>query len=88
MSFAAIMFGCINSVHEIIKEVHIYQRERTVNLGFIPYIFSKIIILSIICLLQCALLLAIMSLAAQSAIHVASADYDYSYPGNADWLLP
>jgi ABC transport system ATP-binding/permease protein len=63
MSFAAIMFGCINSVREIIKEVHIYQRERTVNLGFMPYLFSKIVILSLICLLQCAVLLAIMSLA-------------------------
>ncbi|HJT56431.1 MAG TPA: FHA domain-containing protein [Ktedonobacteraceae bacterium] len=64
LSFASIMFGCINSAREIIKEVHIYQRERTVNLGIMPYLFSKIVVLGVLCLLQCAVLLAIMSLAA------------------------
>jgi ABC-type uncharacterized transport system permease subunit len=64
MSFATLMFGCVNSAHEIIKEAHIYRRERTVSLGVIPYMFSKIIILSIVCLLQCAILLTVMSLEA------------------------
>ncbi len=64
LSFAALMFGCINSAREIIKEMPIYQRERTVNLGIIPYLFSKIIILGILCLLQCAILLGVMALGA------------------------
>jgi ABC-type multidrug transport system ATPase subunit/pSer/pThr/pTyr-binding forkhead associated (FHA) protein len=65
LAFAAIMFGTINSAREIIKEVHIYQRERTVNLGILPYLLSKIIVLGILCLVQCAVLLLLMSLAAQ-----------------------
>ncbi|GAC1342261.1 MAG: FHA domain-containing protein [Ktedonobacteraceae bacterium] len=63
LSFASIMFGCINASREIIKEIHIYERERTVNLGIIPYLLSKITILGTLCLLQCAVLLAIMALA-------------------------
>ncbi len=65
LAFAAIMFGTINSAREIIKELHIYQRERTVNLGILPYLLSKIIVLGVLCLVQCAVLLLLMSLAAQ-----------------------
>lgn len=64
MSFAAIMFGSINAAREIVKEIHIYRRERTVNLGIMPYLLSKIVVLSVICLLQCAVLLFIVTLAA------------------------
>ncbi|HET8840456.1 MAG TPA: FHA domain-containing protein, partial [Ktedonobacteraceae bacterium] len=35
MAFAAVMFGCINSAREIVKEGPIYRRERTVNLGIL-----------------------------------------------------
>ena len=56
MAFAAMMFGCINGAREIVKEAPIYRRERTVNLGIAPYMFSKIIILGILCLLQSAIL--------------------------------
>ncbi|HVB24353.1 MAG TPA: FHA domain-containing protein [Ktedonobacteraceae bacterium] len=56
MSFAAVMFGCINSAREIVKEAPIYRRERTVNLGIVPYMFSKIVVLGILCLLQSAVL--------------------------------
>lgn len=64
MAFAAMMFGCINSAREIIKEEHIYRRERAVNLGILPYLLAKILILSMLCLLQCAILLGMMNLAA------------------------
>ncbi|MGZ3617321.1 MAG: FHA domain-containing protein [Ktedonobacteraceae bacterium] len=56
MTFAAMMFGCINGAREIVKEAPIYRRERTVNLGIAPYMFSKIVILGILCLLQSAIL--------------------------------
>ena len=56
MAFAAMMFGCINGAREIVKEAPIYRRERTVNLGIAPYMFSKIVILGILCLLQSAIL--------------------------------
>ena len=65
LSFAALMFGCINASREIIKEIYIYERERTVNLGIAPYLLSKITILGTLCLLQCAVLLALMALAAR-----------------------
>jgi ABC transport system ATP-binding/permease protein len=56
MAFAAMMFGCINGAREIVKEAPIYRRERTVNLGIAPYMFSKIVILGILCLVQSAVL--------------------------------
>ena len=52
MAFAAVMFGCINGAREIVKESPIYRRERAVNLGIIPYMFSKIAVLGILCLVQ------------------------------------
>ncbi len=56
MSFAAVMFGCINGAREIVKELPIYRRERAVNLGIMPYMFSKIVVLGVLCLLQSAIL--------------------------------
>lgn len=52
MAFAAVMFGCLNGAREIVKEIPIYRRERTVNLGIAPYMFSKIVVLGVLCLLQ------------------------------------
>ncbi|BCL79103.1 ABC transporter ATP-binding protein [Ktedonobacteria bacterium brp13] len=62
LSFSAVMFGCINASRELIKEEHIYRRERAVNLGILPYLLSKILILSMLCLIQCAILIIIMSM--------------------------
>jgi len=56
MSFVAVLFGCNNSAREIVKEIQIYRRERMVNLGIMPYLFSKALVLGILCLLQCAIL--------------------------------
>ena len=58
MSFTAMLFGCVNAAREIVKEAPIYRRERAVNLGIFPYIFSKIVVLSLLCLLQDAVLVA------------------------------
>jgi ABC-type multidrug transport system ATPase subunit/pSer/pThr/pTyr-binding forkhead associated (FHA) protein/ABC-type multidrug transport system permease subunit len=52
VAFFAVLFGCINGSREIVKEAAIYQRERTVNLGIVPYMGSKIVVLGIIALLQ------------------------------------
>jgi len=60
--FATVLFGCINGSREIVKEAAIYQRERAVNLGLLPYMFSKIVVLSIFCLFQSAILLAIVEI--------------------------
>ena len=64
MAFAAVFFGCINSAREIVKEEPIYRRERTVNLGIVPYMFSKIIVLGVLCLLQSAILVFLINLKA------------------------
>ncbi len=61
MAFAAVMFGCINAAREIVKEIHIYRRERTVNLGIIPYLLSKIAVLGVLCLLQSAVLILVVN---------------------------
>src|SRR5207249_2514970 len=61
MAFSAVMFGCINAAREIVKEAPIYRRERAVNLGILPYMFSKIAVLSLLCLLQSAILVGCVS---------------------------
>lgn len=43
-------FAC--SLQEIVKESAIYQRERLVNLGLLPYLFSKILVLAALAFLQ------------------------------------
>ncbi len=62
MAFAAVMFGCINGAREIVKEAAIYRRERAVNLGILPYMFSKIVVLGVLCLFQSAVLVFMVSL--------------------------
>jgi ABC-type multidrug transport system ATPase subunit len=62
LSLSVIWFGCINSVRELVKELPIYLRERSVNLAITPYIMSKLIPLTVICFLQCFLLLAVLEL--------------------------
>jgi len=64
MAFAAVMFGCINGAREIVKESAIYRRERAVNLGIMPYMFSKIAVLGTLCLLQSAILVLFIALRA------------------------
>lgn len=56
----AVLFGGINGTREIVKETSIYRRERTVNLGIIPYVLSKIAVLSLFALFQSAALLLIV----------------------------
>lgn len=60
MAFAAIMFGCVNAVREIVKETAIYEREHTIGIGILPYLFSKIVVLGVLCLIQSAILVGIV----------------------------
>ena len=62
MSFSAIMFGCINAIREFVKEAPIYRRERTVNLGILPYMLSKIVVLGVLCLVQSLILVAVVEI--------------------------
>ena len=58
---SAIWFGCLNSAREIVKELPVYLRERSVNLGITPYVLSKLLPLLGLCVIQCGLLLAVVS---------------------------
>ncbi len=62
MAFAAVMFGSINGAREIVKEAPIYRRERAVNLGIAPYMFSKIIVLGVLCFFQSLILVLVVNL--------------------------
>jgi hypothetical protein len=57
---SAVWFGTSNAAREIVTERAVYLRERMVNLSLVNYVFSKYIILSLICILQCTLLLGIV----------------------------
>lgn len=57
---AAMWFGTSNAAREIVKERSIYLRERMVNLGLFNYLASKFVLLSLLCVVQCAVLLGIV----------------------------
>jgi ABC transport system ATP-binding/permease protein len=57
---SAVWFGTSNSAREIVTERAIYLRERMVNLSLFNYVVSKYIILSIVCVVQCTILLGIV----------------------------
>ena len=46
MALASILLGLFSSAYEVVKERHIYQRERMVFLGLLPYLLSKMVVLS------------------------------------------
>lgn len=58
---SAIFLGASNSAREITKESAIYRRERLVNLGVVPYMASKALVLSALCLFQAATLVAVFA---------------------------
>ena len=57
---SAVWFGTSNAAREIVSERAIYQRERMVNLRLFNYVFSKFLLLSLFCVIQCTVLLAIV----------------------------
>jgi len=56
---AAIWLGCSNAAREIVSEQSIYKRERMVNLKIPSYLFSKITVLLLLCVIQCGILTGI-----------------------------
>ncbi len=53
-------FGCNNAAKEIVKEEAIYARERAVNLGILPYLASKFVVLALVCAVQTFLMMAVI----------------------------
>lgn len=62
MAFSAILFGCTNAIREFVKEAPIYRRERAVNLGILPYMLSKIVVLGLLCLIQSLILVSCVAI--------------------------
>jgi ABC-type multidrug transport system ATPase subunit len=58
---ASVWFGTSNAAREVVSERAIYLRERMVNLKLGSYVASKYIVLSLFCVVQCTILLAIVS---------------------------
>jgi ABC transport system ATP-binding/permease protein len=56
LALVSVWFGTSIAAREIIKERAVYNRERMVNLGLLPYVGSKLFVLSLIVGLQCILL--------------------------------
>jgi ABC-type multidrug transport system ATPase subunit len=52
--------GCNNAAKEIVKEEAIYGRERAVNLGIVPYLASKFLVLTLITVFQALVLMALI----------------------------
>ena len=59
LGVSSLWFGCSNSAREIVTERAIYRRERKIMLQLIPYLSSKLAILSLLCIFQCVILLGI-----------------------------
>jgi hypothetical protein len=62
LALVAVWFGTSVAAREIIRERAVYNRERMVNLGLMPYVGSKLFVLAIIVGLQCALLFGTLRL--------------------------
>jgi ABC transport system ATP-binding/permease protein len=56
LALVSIWFGTSVAARELVKERPVYTRERMVNLGLLPYVGSKLFVLSFVVGLQAALL--------------------------------
>lgn len=67
---AAIWLGCSNAAREIVSEQAIFKRERMVNLKIPSYLFSKVTVLLMLCVIQCFVLAIIVvpSLGMESSV--------------------
>lgn len=66
---SCLFFGSINSCREIVKELPILRRERLVNLGLLPYLGSKIAVLSAVGAVQALFLLLIVQMRVPLQLH-------------------
>jgi len=60
LAVTILWFGCNNAAKEIVKEEAIYGRERAVNLGILPYLGSKFLVLSLISAVQTLFLMGMV----------------------------
>lgn len=60
MAITSVFIGLFNAYREIVKERPIYKRERMVNLQIVPYVLSKLVVLSGFFFVQLFVMLAIV----------------------------
>jgi ABC-type multidrug transport system ATPase subunit len=60
LAITVMWFGSNNAAKEIVKEEPIYGRERAVNLGIVPYLASKFLVLSLVSAVQTFVLLGVV----------------------------
>jgi ABC-type multidrug transport system ATPase subunit len=60
MAVTILWLGCNNAAKEIVKEQAVYGRERAVNLGILPYLGSKVLVLGVFSALQTLLLVGLV----------------------------
>jgi len=77
LALVAIWFGTSVAAREIIRERAVYARERMVNLSLLPYVTSKLFVLSLVVSFQCALLFGSLKF-----LHYAGL---MNFPG---WAIP
>lgn len=79
LALVAVWFGTSIAAREIIKERAVYNRERMVNLGLLPYVGSKLMVLSLIVGLQCILLFGSLRVLHMTGLMQLPGDY-YGIP--------
>ena len=62
LAASATWFGAINAAREIVKEAPIFLRDRLSGLRVAPYLISKVLVLSVLCLVQTVLLLGLVAI--------------------------
>jgi ABC-type multidrug transport system ATPase subunit len=75
MGLIGILTGALSSVREIVKEVDIYRRERTVALKLVPYVGSKVWVGVILALYQTTIFILAKKFFADPQFHG-----DWGYP--------
>ena len=82
MAVCAVWFGTNNAAREIVGETPIFKRERMFNQGILPYMLSKITVLSTFAAMQALLFTLILS------IRFSSTNPSWNNPvGTFAWML-
>lgn len=79
LALVSVWFGTSIAAREIIKERAVYNRERMVNLGLLPYVGSKLLVLTLIVGLQCILLFGSLRVLQVTGLMELPGDY-YGVP--------
>jgi ABC-type multidrug transport system ATPase subunit len=86
LALVSVWFGTSIAAREIIKERAVYNRERMVNLGLLPYVGSKLLVLTLIVGLQCILLFGSLRVLEATGLMKLPGDY-YGVPQLAVMIL-